>query len=81
MVTDTAGYIIGRTVGGPKFSSYKPEKTWSGVLAGWLAAGLFAWHFVGNVAPNNLFQPCIYKYFVVCCPNRRYDTKSFKKNE
>ena len=56
VVTDTAGYIIGRTVGGPKvFPRISPKKTWSGVLAGWLAVGVFSWAFVGNVAPKNLF--------------------------
>ena len=56
VVTDTAGYIIGRTVGGPKvFPRISPKKTWSGVLAGWLAVGIFSWSFVGNVAPKNLF--------------------------
>ena len=56
VVTDTAGYIIGRAVGGPKvFPRVSPKKTWSGVLAGWLAVGIFSWSFVGNVAPNNLF--------------------------
>ena len=56
VVTDTAGYIIGRTVGGPKvFPRISPKKTWSGVLAGWLAVGIFSWCFVENVAPQNLF--------------------------
>ena len=56
MVTDTAGYIIGRAVGGPKvFPRISPKKTWSGVLAGWLAVGIFSWCFVENVAPQNLF--------------------------
>ena len=56
VVTDTAGYIIGRIVGGPKvFPRISPKKTWAGVLAGWFAVGVFSWSFVGNVAPNNLF--------------------------
>ena len=56
VVTDTAGYFIGRIVGGPKvFPRISPKKTWSGVLAGWLAVGIFSWSFVGNVAPKNLF--------------------------
>ena len=56
VVTDIAGYIIGRAVGGPKiFPRISPKKTWSGVLAGWLAVGMFSWSFVGNVAPQNLF--------------------------
>ena len=60
VVTDTAGYVIGRTVGGPKvFPRISPKKTWSGVLAGWLAVGIFSWSFVGNVAPKNLFLPFV----------------------
>ena len=56
VVTDTAGYIIGRIVGGPKvFPRISPKKTWAGVLAGWFAVGVFSWSFVENVAPNNLF--------------------------
>ena len=54
--TDTAGYIIGRTVGGPKvFPRISPKKTWAGVLAGWFAVGLFSWSFVENIAPQSLF--------------------------
>ena len=56
VVTDTAGYLIGRIVGGPKvFPRISPKKTWSGVLAGWCAVGLFSWSFVENIAPQILF--------------------------
>ena len=56
VVTDTAGYLIGRIVGGPKvFPRISPKKTWSGVLAGWLAVGFFSWLFVENIAPQSLF--------------------------
>ena len=55
VVTDTAGYIIGRTVGGPKVFPRIAQKTWSGVLAGWLAVGIFSWYFVGNVALKFVF--------------------------
>ena len=56
VVTDTAGYLIGRIIGGPKvFPRISPKKTWAGVLAGWFAAGLFSWSFVENVAPQSLF--------------------------
>ena len=41
-------------VGGPKVFSYKPKKTWSGVLAGWLAVGIFSWYFV-ECSSKNLF--------------------------
>lgn len=56
VVTDTAGYLIGRIIGGPKvFPKISPKKTWSGVLAGWFAVGLFSWSFVENIAPQSLF--------------------------
>ena len=56
VVTDTAGYLIGRLIGGPKvFPRISPKKTWAGVLAGWLAVGLFSWSYVQNIAPQNLF--------------------------
>ncbi len=56
VVTDTAGYLIGRMIGGPKvFPRISPKKTWAGVLAGWFAVGLFSWLFVENVAPQSLF--------------------------
>ena len=41
VVTDVAGYFAGRVFGGPKFwPSVSPKKTWSGIVAGWLAAAL-----------------------------------------
>ena len=56
VVTDTAGYLIGRIIGGPKvFPRISPKKTWSGVLAGWIAVGFFSWSFVENFAPQSLF--------------------------
>ena len=56
VVTDTAGYLIGRIIGGPKvFPVISPKKTWAGVLAGWFAVGLFSWSFVENIAPQDLF--------------------------
>ncbi|MBF9055055.1 phosphatidate cytidylyltransferase [Rhodobacterales bacterium HKCCA1065] len=40
VVTDIAGYLIGRVVGGPKFwPRVSPKKTWSGTIAGWIGAG------------------------------------------
>lgn len=40
VVTDIAGYFAGRTFGGPKFwPRVSPKKTWSGTVAGWIAAG------------------------------------------
>ena len=56
VVTDTAGYLIGRIIGGPKvFPRISPKKTWAGVLAGWFGVALFSWLFVENVAPQSLF--------------------------
>ena len=41
VATDVAGYFAGRMFGGPKFwPQVSPKKTWSGTVAGWLAAGL-----------------------------------------
>ena len=41
IASDIAGYLAGRTFGGPKFwSKISPKKTWSGTIAGWFAAGL-----------------------------------------
>ncbi len=41
VVTDVAGYIVGRLVGGPKFwPRISPKKTWSGTVGGWIGAAL-----------------------------------------
>lgn len=41
VVTDIAGYFAGRLIGGPKFwPKVSPKKTWSGVVAGWIAAAV-----------------------------------------
>lgn len=39
IVTDLAGYFIGRVVGGPKiWPVVSPKKTWSGLIGGWVLA-------------------------------------------
>ena len=39
--SDIAGYFAGRLLGGPKFwPRVSPKKTWSGTVAGWIAAAL-----------------------------------------
>ncbi|MCY4300262.1 MAG: CDP-archaeol synthase [Aestuariivita sp.] len=39
VATDVAGYLVGRSVGGPKlWKRVSPTKTWSGTIAGWTAA-------------------------------------------
>ncbi|WP_425100670.1 phosphatidate cytidylyltransferase [Tropicibacter sp. S64] len=41
VVTDVAGYFAGRMIGGPKFwPRVSPKKTWSGTVAGWIAAAI-----------------------------------------
>jgi phosphatidate cytidylyltransferase len=41
VATDVAGYFAGRLIGGPKFwPRVSPNKTWSGTLAGWVAAAI-----------------------------------------
>lgn len=43
VISDVAGYFIGRWLGGPKFwPRISPKKTWSGTVAGWVGAFLFA---------------------------------------
>lgn len=49
VATDTAGYFAGRVLGGPKFwPAVSPKKTWSGTIAGWLAAALVGLAFGGG---------------------------------
>lgn len=55
VVTDVAGYFAGRMIGGPKFwPQVSPKKTWSGTVAGWIAAGLVGLGFMlwTNAGPN-----------------------------
>lgn len=41
IATDVSGYFAGRLLGGPKFwPRFSPKKTWSGTVAGWIAAAL-----------------------------------------
>ena len=41
IASDTLGYLIGRSVGGPKFwPKVSPKKTWSGTIAGWVGAAI-----------------------------------------
>ncbi len=41
VVTDVVGYFAGRIIGGPKFwPRVSPKKTWSGTVAGWIAAAV-----------------------------------------
>lgn len=41
IASDIAGYLAGRTFGGPKFwPKISPKKTWSGTVAGWISAAI-----------------------------------------
>lgn len=41
IATDVLGYFAGRIIGGPKFwPRVSPKKTWSGTIAGWIAAAI-----------------------------------------
>ena len=43
VISDVLGYFAGRSLGGPKFwPAISPKKTWSGTVAGWIGAFLFA---------------------------------------
>ena len=47
VVSDVAGYFVGRMLGGPKFwPKVSPKKTWSGTVAGWIGAALVGLCFV-----------------------------------
>lgn len=46
VATDVAGYFAGRIIGGPKFwPKVSPKKTWSGTVAGWIAAAAVSFWF------------------------------------
>ncbi len=48
VASDVAGYFAGRRLGGPKlWPRVSPKKTWSGTVAGWIAAALAGLAFAG----------------------------------
>lgn len=50
VATDVAGYFAGRLLGGPKFwPRISPKKTWSGTVAGWVAAAIVGLIFSGGM--------------------------------
>lgn len=47
IATDVLGYFAGRILGGPKFwPRVSPKKTWSGTVAGWIAAAVVGAFFM-----------------------------------
>lgn len=54
VATDIAGYFAGRLIGGPKFwVRVSPKKTWSGIVAGWIAAALVGYAFLSFTTAGN----------------------------
>ncbi len=50
VMTDIAGYFVGRILGGPKFwPAISPKKTWSGTAGGWIGAALTGWLMARNL--------------------------------
>ena len=48
IASDVAGYFAGRLIGGPKlWPRVSPKKTWSGTVAGWIAAVAASLPFLG----------------------------------
>ncbi len=55
VVTDIAGYFVGRLVGGPRFwPRISPKKTWSGTVGGWIGAALVGAAFSGVLGTGPL---------------------------
>ncbi len=51
IATDIGGYFAGRMFGGPKiWPKVSPKKTWSGTVAGWIAAAAISVPFVTQTA-------------------------------
>jgi phosphatidate cytidylyltransferase len=62
VASDIAGYFAGRVLGGPKFwPRLSPKKTWSGTVAGWIAAALVGAGFklAGGGTSLILFSPLL----------------------
>ena len=58
VVTDVGGYFGGKMLGGPKFwPKVSPKKTWSGILTGWVFAGLLGWAFMGGTSATAALIP------------------------
>ncbi len=63
VATDIAGYFAGRILGGPKFwPKVSPKKTWSGTIAGWIAAGLVGLGFIGLLGPGIVWLSVIVSF-------------------
>ena len=60
ILSDIGGYVAGRLIGGRKFwPSISPNKTWSGILAGWFLATLFGYILVQYGGASWTIPVCI----------------------
>ncbi len=58
VASDIAGYFVGRIVGGARFwPRVSPKKTWSGTVAGWIAAAVLGLWFAGPTELGRLAIP------------------------
>jgi len=65
VITDIAGYFVGRIVGGVKFwPAFSPKKTWSGIVGGWFGAALFTYFMVQG---GHISLPTETALFVALC--------------
>jgi len=56
VASDVAGYLVGRSVGGPKFwPRVSPKKTWSGTVGGWIGAALVGVVFAPSLGYGVIF--------------------------
>ncbi len=54
-VTDSAAYLSGRAIGGPKlWPAVSPNKTWAGLIGGMAGASIFGAIFALTSSPSNL---------------------------
>ena len=65
VITDIAGYFVGRIIGGAKFwPVFSPKKTWSGIVGGWFGAALFTYFMVQG---GHISLPTETALFVALC--------------
>ena len=63
--TDVFAYFVGRAVGGPKlWAQVSPNKTWSGAVAGIVAATLAAVALAGTMTRTSLFAIAVVAIFL-----------------
>ena len=65
ILTDVAGYFVGKTVGGPKFwAKVSPKKTWSGTVGGWAVVAVISFVVKDYVAPQTtIFAFVLFRSF------------------